>query len=101
MSKLTIARKVAVHPSMVTLMRKRQMMWKRLRNDYGRDFMGLDFMELPTDVKERQKVEAEEIERAQEGVNRWTRPERAAYYALERRIMTLRTALTNHYGQTA
>lgn len=98
MNKLTIARKVAVHPSMITLMRKRQMMWKRLRNDYGRDFMGLDFMTLPTDNKERQKVEAEEMERAQEGVNRWTRPERAAYFTLEERIGKLRDALTNHYA---
>ncbi len=100
MDKLSIARKVASNPNMVVLTMKRDRMWKRLRNDYGRDFMGLDFMELPADKETREKIESEEIERAAEGVNRWTRPERAAYFALERRIMNLRKALTNHYAQT-
>lgn len=98
MDKLTIARKVASNPNMVVLTMKRDRMWKRLRSDYGRDFMGLDFMELPTDKEAREALQSEEIEKGAEGVNRWTRPERSAYFTLERRIMNLRTALTNHYA---
>lgn len=101
MDKLTVARAVATNPHMVKLTQRRASLYNRLRNDYGRDFMGLDFMELPTDESERTKLQNEEMERGQEGVNRWTRPERAEYLKLERRIAALRTALKSAYAQTA
>jgi len=101
MDKLTIARMVATNPHMVKLTRKRSSMYNRMRADYGRDFMGLVYIELPTDEKERTKLEAEEVENGKEGVNRWTPVERKAYMSLERRIAGLREALTRHYAETA
>lgn len=101
MDKLTIARMVANNPHMQRLTRKRAAMFKRMRADYGREFMGLYMVELPTDEEERTKIESEEIERGKEGVNRWTPVERAEYITLENRITRLRTALTDAYAQTA
>lgn len=101
MDKLTIARAVATNPHMVKLTQRRASLYNRMRTDYGREFMGLYLLELPTDKEERTKVEAEEMERGKEGVNRWTPVERKAYMTLERRIASLRTALTDAYAQTA
>lgn len=96
-----VARMVAANPRMVALVQRRNAMYNRMRADYGREFMGLFMVELPTDKEERTKVEAEEMERGKEGVNRWTPVERKAYLNLERRIMGMRKALTDHYAQTA
>jgi len=101
MDKLTIARAVATNPHMQRLTRKRDAMFKRMRADYGREFMGLTYVELPTDTEERQTVEAQEVESAREGVNRWTPVERKEYMTLESRIQRLRKALTDAYSQTA
>lgn len=94
MDKLTIARTVAAHPTMVKLTQARNRMFKRLRNDYGREFMGLCF--FPVVVTEEMRLE--EMENGHEGVNRWTHAERNAYFALENRIKNARKALTNHYA---
>lgn len=102
MDKLTIARMVATHPHMVKLTQERTRQYNRMRADYGREFMGLEYIELPTDETERTKVLTEEGERGKEGVNRWTPVERKAYINLERRIMNVRAALTDAYAsQTA
>lgn len=100
MDKLSIARMVATNPHMVKLTRKRSSLYNRMRADYGREFMGLFLLELPSDKEERTKLEAEEMEHGKEGVNRWTPVERKEYMTLERRITALRTALTNAYAQT-
>lgn len=100
MDKLSIARMVATNPHMVKLTRKRSSLYNRMRADYGREFMGLFLLELPSDKEERTKLEAEEMEHGKEGVNRWTPVERKEYMTLERRIAALRTALTNAYAQT-
>lgn len=101
MDKLTIARMVATNPHMVKLTRKRDSFYNRMRADYGREFMGLYLMEMPSDTDERKALEVAEMEHGKEGVNRWTPVERKAYITLERRIMNLRTALTGAYTQTA
>lgn len=101
MDKLTIARMVATNPRMVALVQRRTALYNRMRADYGREFMGLAYVDMPTDAEERTALETEEMERGNEGVNRWTRPERAAYFSLERRIVGMREALTKHYAQTA
>lgn len=98
MDKLTVARRVATHPSMVELVGKRDRMFKRLRNDYGKDFMGLDYANLPVDESGRDEAYVTEMNTAKEGVNRWTRPERTAYMRLERQIMVYRAMLTKHYA---
>lgn len=100
MDKLSIARMVANNPHMQRLTRKRAAMYNRMRADYGREFMGLYMVELPSDKEERTKIEMEENERGKEGVNRWTPVERAEYLTLERRITGLRTALMDAYAQT-
>lgn len=101
MDKLTIARAVATNPHMVKLTQRRSSLYNRMRADYGRDFMGLEFTELPTDESERTKLQTEEMERGQEGVNRWTLKEREEYLKIESRITALRTALRTAYAQTA
>ncbi len=101
MDKLTIARMVANNPHMQRLTRKRAALYNRMRADYGREFMGLTYVDMPTDTEEREALESQEVESAREGVNRWTPVERKEYMTLERRIQTLRKALTDAYAQTA
>lgn len=100
MDRLSIARMVATNPYMQRLTRKRNAMFNRMREDYGREFTGLEYVELPSDKEERTKLEAEEMEHGKEGVNRWTPVERDAYLKLEKRVRDLRKALTDAYAQT-
>lgn len=100
MNKLDIARKVATHPAMVTLTGKRDRMFKRMRSEYGKDFMGLVYADVPADRAGKEEMERTEMNSAQEGVNRWTRPERSQYLTYERRILNLREALTAHYSKS-
>ncbi|APC46281.2 hypothetical protein HWB05_gp019 [Streptomyces phage BRock] len=98
MDKLTIARRVATNPNMRALTAKRDRMFNRMRADYGKDFMGLDYANLPVDEAGRDEAYVTEMNTAKEGVNRWTRPERTEYMRLERQIKTYRDMLTAHYA---
>jgi hypothetical protein len=90
---LETAQRVAFHPNMIRLRLKLDAMRRRLNNDYGANFMGIEIKD-DTDAQF-------ERDNGREGVNRWTPVERKQWFALESRIKNLRKALTEHYSTAA
>lgn len=90
---LELRTQVAAHPNMIKLRLQLDAMRRRLNNDYGVNFMGLEINSEADAQYER--------ENGHEGVNRWTPVERKQWFALESRIRTLRAALTEAYRNAA
>ena len=82
---------VANHPNMMKLRLQLDSMRRRLNNDYGVNFMGIEIKDETDVIFER--------DNGQEGVNRWTPVERKQWFALDRRIKALRAALTESYNK--
>lgn len=90
---LELRTQVAAHPNMIKLRLQLDSMRRRLNNDYGVNFMGIE-INNETDAQF-------ERENGHEGVNRWTPVERKQWFALESRIKALRAALTEAYRNAA
>ncbi len=90
---LELRTQVAAHPNMIKLRLQLDSMRRRLNNDYGVNFMGIEIND-DTDAQY-------ERENGHEGVNRWTPVERKQWYALEGEIKTLRAGLIQAYRNAA
>jgi type III secretory pathway component EscV len=90
---LELRTQVAAHPNMIKLRLQLDALRRRLNNDYGVNFMGIEINDATDAQYER--------ENGQEGVNRWTPVERKQWYALETRIKNLRAALIESYQNAA